>query len=93
MIKGRMQRRDDGSITISAQELTVPEPAWTASGRRAWPCPSTAPRRPRSARSGSAAQPQGDSEVASTWTPAGSTEIMRLGPQYRVNLSPRCSAT
>ena len=90
VIKGRMQRRDDGSISISAQELTVPE--LSVDGSSGPVCVALPEHRATEAvirRIGEVLRNhKGDSEVRIHLDTHRSVQVMRLGPEYRVNPSP-----
>ena len=90
VIKGRLQRRDDGSVTISAQELTVPElSADGHSGPVLIALPEFRATEETVKEIGAVLRNhRGDSEVRIHLETRQKVQVLRLGPDLRVNPSP-----
>ncbi|GAA3051757.1 MULTISPECIES: DNA polymerase III subunit alpha [Actinomycetes] len=89
-IKGRLQRRDDGSVSISAQEMIVPELDGEAnSGPVVLTVPSQRANEKVVTQLGEVLQRhRGGNEVHVQLLSGDKVEVMRLGPQYQVTPSP-----
>ena len=90
VVRGRVQRRDDGSITLSAQELRIPDIIEDgASGPVVLSLPTHKATEQVVRRLGDVLRAHpGQSEVRVKLQGTQSVEIMRLGPTYRVNPNP-----
>ena len=90
VIKGRMQRRDDGSISISAQELTVPE--LSMDGTSGPVCVALPEHRATEATIRQIGEVlsnhRGESEVRIHLDTHRSLQVLRLGPEHRVSPTP-----
>ena len=90
VIKGRMQRRDDGSISISAQELTVPE--LSMDGTSGPVCVALPEHRATEATIRQIGEVlrnhRGESEVRIHLDTHRCLQVLRLGPEHRVNPTP-----
>lgn len=89
-IRGRLQRRDDGSVTISAQELKVPD--IDADGQKGPVVISLPEHRATEAKlkelENVLLNHRGETEVRMILGGRGKNYIMRLSPRLRVNPNP-----
>ena len=83
-----MQRRDDGSITLNAQELTVPDLSDGQTGPVVISMAASRPPRPWSRRSGTCCARTGDHRGAGEAEQPRKLEMMKLGVDFRVNPNP-----
>ncbi|WP_291278430.1 DNA polymerase III subunit alpha [Galactobacter sp.] len=90
VVKGRVQRRDDGSITLSAQELRIPDIVeGGGTGPVVLSLPTHKATEPVVKQLGEVLRNHpGQSEVRVKLQGTHSMEIMRLGSQYRVQPNP-----
>ncbi len=90
VVKGRVQRRDDGSISLSAQELRIPDIVEDGtSGPVTLSLPTHKATEDVIRRLGDVLRAHhGQSEVRVKLLGTHSTEIMRLGASFRVNPNP-----
>ena len=89
-IKGRLQRRDDGSVTISAQEMKIPD--IDAEGQQG-PIVLSLPEHRATERTlreleGILLNHRGEAEVRINLACRGKDVLMRLSPRLRVNPNP-----
>jgi DNA polymerase-3 subunit alpha len=90
VVKGRVQRRDDGSISLSAQELRIPDIVEDGtSGPVTLSLPTHKATEDVIRKLGDVLRAHhGQSEVRVKLLGTHSTEIMRLGAAFRVNPNP-----
>jgi DNA polymerase-3 subunit alpha len=90
VVKGRVQRRDDGSITLSAQELRIPDIVEDGgTGPVVLSLPTHKATEPVVKQLGEVLRNHpGQSEVRVKLQGTHTTEIMRLGSGYRVQPNP-----
>ena len=88
-VKGRVQRRDDGSVVLSAMELTIPELTDGASGPVRVSMPSfKATERVVGELADVLRTHPGSSEVRLSLVGQRGTQEFQLGPQFRVSPTP-----
>ncbi|MCY1157174.1 MAG: dnaE [Citricoccus sp.] len=88
-IKGRVQRRDDGSITLSAQELTIPDLSGGHSGPVSITMPAFKANETVVSALGDVLKTHpGTTEVRLKLAGNRTMEIMQLGPDFRVSPNP-----
>ena len=89
-IKGRIQRRDDGSVSMSAQEMIVPElDDETNTGPVVLSVPSQRASEKVVTQLGEILRRHRGSNDVHVKLLSGSTiEVVRLGPEYQVTPSP-----
>lgn len=89
-IKGRVQRRDDGSVVISAQEMTILDTTdMAAGGPLNLTIPSYKATEPLIRQLGEVLRSHsGTTDVNIKLVGNLTMEIMRVGPQYKVNPNP-----
>ncbi|MEE1620277.1 DNA polymerase III subunit alpha [Zafaria sp. Z1313] len=90
VVKGRVQRRDDGSVTLSAQEMTIPE---ISEDGLAGPVVISLPTHKATEETVSALGDvlrthSGNTEVRVKLAGTHSIQLMRLGPEFHVNPNP-----
>ncbi|MCO1339221.1 DNA polymerase III subunit alpha [Kocuria polaris] len=90
VIKGRFQRRDDGAISISAQEMTIPEISEDGlAGPVVISMQSHKATEEVVSRLGNVLQTHpGNTEVRVKLAGTRTVQLMRLGPDFRVNPNP-----
>ncbi|GAB3188468.1 DNA polymerase III subunit alpha [Nesterenkonia suensis] len=89
-VKGRLQRREDGGVSISAQEMIVPElDGEAASGPVVLTVPSQRASEKVVTQLGEVLmRHRGSNEVHVQLLSGDTVEVMRLGPEYQVTPSP-----
>ncbi|MEU3332454.1 DNA polymerase III subunit alpha [Glutamicibacter creatinolyticus] len=90
VIKGRVQRRDDGSITLNAQEMMIPELSdATGTGPVVIAIPTHKATETLVSQLGDVLRThRGNTEVRVKLSGSRGTSLMRLGMNYRVNPNP-----
>lgn len=90
VIKGRVQRRDDGSITLNAQEMMIPEISEDANGGPVViGIPTHKANETLVQKLGDVLRTHsGNTEVRVKLTGSRGTSLMRLGMNFRVNPNP-----
>ncbi|WP_431712174.1 DNA polymerase III subunit alpha [Glutamicibacter uratoxydans] len=90
VIKGRVQRRDDGSITLNAQEMMIPELSdATGNGPVVIAIPTHKATETLVSQLGDVLRThRGNTEVRVKLSGSRGTSLMRLGMNYRVNPNP-----
>ncbi|GAA1676553.1 DNA-directed DNA polymerase [Citricoccus zhacaiensis] len=88
-VKGRVQRRDDGSISLSAQELTIPDLSDGHSGPVSLTMPGFKANETVVSALGDVLKTHpGTTEVRLKLTGARTMEVMQLGADFRVSPNP-----
>ncbi|MGP5397640.1 DNA polymerase III subunit alpha [Arthrobacter rhombi] len=90
VVKGRLQRRDDGAVSVNAQELTIPEISEDGlAGPVVISMPSHKANESVVSQLGEVLRThQGNTEVRVKLAGTRSVELMRLGIEFRVNPNP-----
>ncbi|MEU3846061.1 DNA polymerase III subunit alpha [Micrococcus terreus] len=88
-VRGRVQRRDDGSVTLNAQELTIPDLSDGLTGPVTLTLPSFKATEAMVTELGNVLKVHpGTTEVRMKLTKNRSVEILQLSPEFRVNPNP-----